>query len=137
LLATFTREFVKDELIRLVRDIARNNQTTIETQKSLFFEYGFDSLDLLDFTFNIEEIFGVKIGSSELRGKAKETMKEDDFFDDQGNISPLALEELKRNIPEIPPEKIAYGLRPEDIPKLLNIDLFIRLVWEKLTEKES
>ncbi len=89
-------------------------------------------MDLLDFTFNIEEIFGVTIGSSELRGKAKEKFKDEDIIDEEGNICEFALEELRKNIPEIPENKIKYGLRQEDIPKLLNVDVFVRIVYEKL-----
>ncbi|MCK5683101.1 hypothetical protein KAJ27_03235, partial [bacterium] len=81
-----------------------------------------------------EEEFGTKIGGNELSANTSNTLKEDDMTDENGNISNLALAELKKNIPEIPPEKIKYGLRQNDIPRLLNIDVFTRLVFDKLNK---
>lgn len=103
----------------------------IDPEKSLMLDYGLDSLDLLDFSFNIEEIFEVKIGANELRGRAKGTMPEEDMFDEDGYISQKALTALKDNIPEVDPGKLSQGLRQEDIPKLLNIKVFTRIVFDK------
>lgn len=131
------RTSISERLKDLIREITRNQEMELNSQKSLMMDYGLDSLDLLDFSFCIEESFGVKIGANELRGKAKEKMKEEDFLDYHGNISQKALDELKKSIPEIPTEHFTYGLRQEDIPKLLNIDVFVRIIFEKLQEQKS
>ncbi len=122
---------IEKELIRLVKKVLEDDAIEIDPARSLVFDYGLDSLDLLDFAFNIEERFDVKIGANELRGRAKEEMTEDVLFDEDGNLSSKALEALKNNIPEIPADKFVRGLRQEDIPTLLNINVFTRLVYEK------
>ncbi len=128
------KEDIKLKLIDIVKDILEDEELELDTTKSLIDDYDLDSLDLLDLTFNIEEEFGTKIGGNELSANTSNTLKEDDMTDENGNISNLALAELKKNIPEIPPEKIKYGLRQNDIPRLLNIDVFTRLVFDKLNK---
>ncbi len=125
------RETIEEELIRLVKVVMEDEAMEIDPDRSLMSDYGLDSLDLLDFTFNIEERYGVAIGANELRGRARDELTDDEMFDEDGAISPRALEILKRSIPEIPPDKFVYGLRQEDIPTLLNIHVFTRLVYEK------
>lgn len=130
----FDKQAIEKKLINIIREILQNDTAEIDPEKSLMMDYGLDSLDLLDFSFNIEEIFGVEIGPDELRGKANAKISKEEMVDENGNISLKALAELKKNIPEIPAEEIEYGLRPEDIPSLLNIRVFARIVIEKLNE---
>ncbi len=125
------KKTIEEELIRLVKIVLEDDAMEIDPERSLMSDYGLDSLDLLDFTFNIEERYGVTIGANELRGRAKDELTEDEMFDEDGNISSKALEILQRTIPEIPSDKFVRGLRQEDIPTLLNIKVFTRLVYEK------
>jgi|GEM_PF-4394288 len=129
-----TKQNIETELIRIIREILQDDTVEIDPDKSLMEDYGLDSLDLLDFAFNVEETFGVQIGADELRGRAEKKMAKGEMLDEDGNISPRALDEFKRNIPEIHPDAIAYGLRPENIPALLNLRVFVRIVFEKLSE---
>jgi len=128
---------IEKELIKLIQNILNDDSINIDPSKSLINDYGLDSLDLLDFSFNIEEIFGVKIGANELKVRMKAKKREFEIYDEDGNLSLRALEELRKNIPEIPPENFSYGLRPEDIPYLLNIKIFTRIVYEKLEKKKK
>ena len=130
------KQTIEKKLIKILRDILQDNTAEVDPEKSLMLEYGLDSLDLLDLSFNIEEMFGVQIGPDELRGKADTKIAKADMIDENGNISQKALEELKKNIPEISAKEFAYGLRPEAIPSLLNTKVFARIVFEKLHEEE-
>ena len=130
--ATVDKNIIETELIKIIREILKDAAAEIDPEKSLMTQYGLDSLDLLDFSFNIEEKFGVQIGPEELRGRADSRISKDEMFDENGNISNTALAELKKNIPELPAESFVYGMRPEDIPTLLNIRVFVRIVLEKL-----
>ena len=123
---------VRRRLIALAREIIEDETIAIDATLSLVREYGMDSLDLLDFSFNIEEVFGIRIGADELRGRAKGMMREEDMIDEDGCLSREALAIMQAQIPEIPPEMFVYGLRQEDIPGLLNINVFVRMVREKL-----
>lgn len=128
---------IQNRLIELVKEILEDDKIKIDPDKSLIEDYGLDSLDLLDFSFNIEEIFDVKIGKDELSGRGKTKMTKEDMLDEDGCISEAALEELKKSIPEISSAKIVKGIKPGDIPRLLNVAVFTRLIFEKLAEKHS
>lgn len=128
---------IEKQLIALVKEIMDDPKITLDPRLSLIEDYGLDSLDLLDLSFNIEEIFNVKIGKNELAGRAEQTMSKEEMFDENGCISKPALEEMKRNIPEIPAAKIVYGIKQADIPRLLNISVFTRIIFDKLTGTTS
>lgn len=128
---------IQNRLIELIKEVMENDSIDIDPMKSLIDDYGIDSLDLLDFSFNIEEIYNVKIGKDELAGRAKHNLSKDEMIDENGCIGERALEELQRRIPEIPRDKIVRGLKQSDIPRLLNIAVFTRIVYNKLTGCES
>lgn len=129
------KQHIKMTLENIVKDILEEDESfPIDSSKSLIDNYNLDSLDLLDLAFNIEAEFGVKIGANELSGNSRTTLSEDEMIDENGYITECALEELRRNIPEIPPENIRYGLRQNEIPRLLNIDVFTRIVQDKLKD---
>jgi acyl carrier protein len=130
------RNEIKDSISTIVREILQlSSADEFDTSKSLIDGFGLDSLDLLDLAFHIEERFGVKIGANELSGKAKSELREEDMIDDNGYLTEAALSEIRANIPEIPHEKTTGKLRKGDIPRLLNVDVFARLVEEKLADK--
>jgi len=131
---TYDKKNIEERLKKLIQIILEDETMDIDPEKSLILDYGLDSLDLLDFSFSIEEIFGVKIGANELRGRARGTTTEEEMFDENGYISQKALKALRDNIPEVDPGKLSHGLRQEDIPKLLNIKVFTRIVFDKCTQ---
>ena len=126
------RAEIAKALTRIAREVLEDEDQTIDPALSLVREYGMDSLDLLDFTFSIEEVYDIRIGTDELRGRAKGELTEEEMVDDNGCISRKALAIMQAQIPEIPADQFVYGLRQEDIPSLLNINVFVRLVHDKL-----
>ncbi len=129
-----TRNEIENELKNIIEDILGEEKENINSTSLLIEELGFDSLDLLDLTFNIEEKFKVKIGSDELSGRAKGKFKQSELVDEKGFLTDLSLSELKNSIPEIPADKLVHGLRENDIPKLLTIGVFVRLIEDKLVK---
>ena len=127
-----TKEEIQKDLVEIIEEILGESKPESNENTLLIEELGFDSLDLLDMTFHIEEKFGVKIGSNELSGRAKGKYKQSELVDEKGFLTELSLTELKNSIPEIPSEKLVHGLRENDIPKLLTIGVFVRLIEEKL-----
>ncbi|PKK91871.1 MAG: hypothetical protein CVV64_00130 [Candidatus Wallbacteria bacterium HGW-Wallbacteria-1] len=125
---------IKNRLVQILGQILadESDDFTVDTSRSLVEEYGLDSLDLLDFSFNIEVEYDVKIGPNELSLKAKDRISQDQVLDEDGYLTQMALDELKASVPEIPSEMFRHGLRQGDVPRLLNIDVFARLVHEKL-----
>jgi len=128
---------IREKLIEILCRVLAEDSASfkVDTSKSLIEDFGLDSLDLLDFAFNIEVDFDVKIGPNELSLRAKDRIDQSNILDEDGFLTELALDELRSSVPEIPAHMFRSGLRQTDIPRLLNIDVFARLVHDKLGEK--
>jgi len=103
----------------------------------LFDDLGAESLDLLDIVFRLEKTFGIQIprGGIQQNVLSSQGLKEDDLVKD-GVLTPLGIEKLKMEMPEVDPAKIPEGFRAEDIPTLFTVQTFINLTKRYLKEKE-
>lgn len=126
-------EEVFAKLLPLVREVtgAREDEVTLES--NLMEDLGAESLDLLDLSFLVEEEFGITIEADEFERQARQRMP-DGEYDRDGILTDEALEELKRALPEVPPEKFAPGLRKIEVPVVLNVAVFVHLIQRKLSE---
>ncbi len=129
----FTKEKIGEKLVILIQEIIEDKSVTIDQSSSLIDDYGLDSIDLLDLTFNIEQIFAVKIGNDAIRGDIEGHLSTNDVIDRTGVLSVNAIEIIKDNNPEIPSDTVFEGFAPEDIPRLLNIKLLSRIILDKMT----
>lgn len=99
----------------------------VTADASLIDDLGADSLDLLDLVFRLEQTFQIRINRGDIERRAKETLPEEDFEQD-GLLTPGAKDALRRELPEIPPERFEVVSRPSDIPRLFTARTFLRLV---------
>jgi acyl carrier protein len=103
---------------------------------SVIDDLGADSLDLLDLVFRIEKEFGVEITRGEIENKARETLSEEEFEKD-GYLTGEAKNALMNALPEVHPSKFEGNLRKNDIPRLLTVQTFLRIINEKLELKNA
>jgi acyl carrier protein len=106
----------------------------IRMEHVLMQDLGAESLDLLDLSFLIEERFGITIGSREFEDQARRRLP-GGVYEKDGFLTPEALVELRRALPEIPPARLAAGLRTLELPSLLTVSVFVHLIQRKLAEK--
>jgi acyl carrier protein len=90
-------------------------------------DLGADSLDLLDLTFQLEQRFGIRISPREIERRARERLGGAPLEID-GVYTPEALVELRRALPEVPPEELAEGLTQADLPRRLRVASMVNLV---------
>ena len=104
----------------------------------LFDDLGAESLDLLDIVFRLEKTFGIQIPRGGIQSSvlASEGVKEEDLVKD-GILTSLGIERLKKEMPEINPDRILEGFRAEDIPTLFTVQTFINLTKRYLDAKEG
>ena len=79
-----------------------------------------------------ETEYGVKIPRDGIRLAAQEGLA--DGFEKAGVLTDEALERMRILMPEVPPAKLAKGLRTHQIPELFNMESFVRLVAWRLAE---
>jgi acyl carrier protein len=104
----------------------------------LFDDLGAESLDLLDIVFRLEKTFGIQIPRGGIQSSvlASEDVKEEDLVKD-GILTPLGIERLRKEMPEINPDRIPEGFRAEDAATLFTVQTFVNLTKRHLAAKEG
>lgn len=131
-----TEQEVFEKLLPLIREVtgARNDQ--IKMESGMMQDLGAESVDLLDFSFLIEETFGITIEANEFEQQAGSRLG-DQKYEVDGVLTDAALGELKRALPEVPPEYFRPGLKKIEVPSVLNVAVFVHLIQRKLAEKSQ
>lgn len=94
-------------------------------------DLGAESIDLLDLSFRIEERFKVTIEANEIEREARQRLPGGTYEKD-GYLTEEALAEIRAAVPELDPARLVKGLRKADLPSLLNVAFFVRLIARKL-----
>ena len=131
-----TETEVFEKLLPLIREVtgARADQVTMTS--NLMADLGAESIDLLDLSFLIEETFGITIEADEFERQASQHIPGGQYERD-GYLTPEAIEELKKALPEVPPEKLRPGLKKIEIPSVLNVAVFVHLIQRKVALKQQ
>jgi len=114
----------------LLVDVLGVAPETIRLESVLVADLGAESIDLLDLTFRIEERFKVRIESNEIEREAVKRLGGAPY-EQNGLLTDEALAEIRAAAPELDASKIVKGLRKMDLPSLLTVSFFVRLVAKK------
>ena len=131
-----TQQEVFEKLRPLVSEVTGFAPDQIEMHHVLVTDLGAESLDLLDLSFLIEEAFGITIEPNELEQQAK-TRRPDVLYEKDGYLTAEALEELRSELPDVPAERLRSGLRRADLPSLLPVSTFVRIIERKVAAREA
>ena len=99
-------------------------------------DLGAESIDLLDLSFRIEETFNVTIEGNEIELEASKRLP-GGVYEKDGRLTDAALAEIRKSVPELDASKLVSGMRKLDLPSLLTVQFFVRLISRKLNEKEG
>jgi len=126
-----TDEQVFEKLLPLIREVTGARPEQITMASGLMADLGAESIDLLDLSFLIEETFNVTIETDQFEREASERIPGGEY-EREGVLTAAALEELKRALPEVPPQKLAPGLKKIELPSVLTVGVFVHLIGRKL-----
>ena len=129
-----TQDEIIQRLTPLIHEITAVPEERITPESSLFHDLGAESLDLLDLSFLIEEEFGVQLAANDLERRIRSSLPDDSAFEVNGILTPEALAELKRLLPEVPENAYPENLAHVAIPSIFNVAAFARLIAYKLEE---
>jgi acyl carrier protein len=124
--------FVK--LLPLIREVTGAKAEQVRMESGLMMDLGAESIDLLDFSFLVEEEFGITIEADEFEQQAKKRIP-GWVYENDGLLTEKALEELKKALPEVPAEYLKPGLKKIELPSVLNVAVFVHIIQRKLAEK--
>ena len=129
-----TEQKIFENLIPLIREITGAREDQIKMESGLMMDLGAESIDLLDFSFLIEETFGITIEADEFEQQAIKRTP-DGVYDNNGLLTDEALKELRKALPEVPAEYLKPGLKKIELPSVLNVAVFVHIIQRKLAEK--
>lgn len=126
-----TEKEIFEELKPVLVEVLGVPVEKIRFDSVLVSELGAESIDLLDLSFRIEEKFQVRIEGNEIEREARQRVP-DGVFERDGFLTEAALAEIRKSLPELDSRKLAKGLRKMDLPSLLTVSFFVRLIARKL-----
>jgi acyl carrier protein len=99
-------------------------------------DLGAESLDLLDLVFQLEQRFHVSISPSDIERRARARLDGRPFEID-GVYTADAVSELRKVLPEVPPDELAEGLTVAELPRTFRVRTMANLVSRLLEEKSG
>ena len=130
-----TEKEVFERLLPLVREVTGARADQVAMTSNFMEDLGAESIDLLDLSFLIEENFGITIEADEFERQASGQVPEGRYERD-GYLTPEAIEELRKALPEVPPDKLRPGLKKIEVPSVLNVAVFVHLIQRKVAQKQ-
>jgi acyl carrier protein len=129
-----------DEILKTVRgavaEVLGREEDEVQANSSLMNDLNAESLDFLDLLFRLESAFGIKIPRGGIQRATQGSLTEAEF-QQNGILTPAALERLRVLMPEVDPARLKTGLTVREIPTLFTPETFARLVAWRIGELES
>ncbi|MBF0499197.1 MAG: acyl carrier protein [Candidatus Riflebacteria bacterium] len=125
------------EIFEKLRDLIKNvlgiASDKIRMESALVTDLGAESIDLLDLSFLIEDTFGIVIEPNEFEKDVKKRIP-GGAYEKDGYLTDEAIAELRMALPEVDQSRLTKGLRKAEIPSLLTVSVFVRLIARKISE---
>ncbi len=129
-----TVETVFPKVRAIVADVLAIEEDDIHLNSRLIGDLGAESIDFLDFIFQLEREFKIKIPRGQLEKKARGSLDESEF-EEGGVITDKGIQALKTFLSEVPEEAFSKKMKTSEIPLLFTVETFCKLVVSALSEK--
>ena len=130
-----TDDEVLQKLLPLIGEVTGVPDDQIRWDSVLMSDMGAESLDLLDLSFLVEERFGILLEADAIERQATQRMG-DVPYEQDGVLTEAGLTELRRALPELDGPRLVHPFRKTEIPSLLTVGVFVRLIQRKLQAAE-
>lgn len=125
----------KEEIFGVVKEglveVLGVDEDSITMDSSLYDDLGAESLDLIDLFFRIEKEINVRITMGEIQKVLQGDIPEEEFFDENGIVTPVALVHLQKLIPDRNLPEIAEELDQVKIFSLFTVRHLIDMIADK------
>ncbi len=129
----------KTEVFELIKETIVEscgvNEEEVLPNSTLFADLNINSIDMMDILYTVEMEYDISIRVSDIEQEARAAMGGKDFEQD-GFITPDGLEILKEKYPEIPADKLVYGITITDLLMLITVDSMVSMVVQKIEAQE-
>jgi len=111
----------------IIADALARDRAEVRPESRLIADLGAESIDFLDIVFRIEQAFAIQIPRGQILDEARGELSQDEFQRD-GVLTPAGLARMRTVLDEVPAERIAAGLRIDDVPQLFTVATFCKAV---------
>ncbi|HBS28526.1 MAG TPA: acyl carrier protein [Phycisphaerales bacterium] len=124
-----TRDDILSKIKEVLVDALGVDEDEVTPEARLTKDLGAESIDFLDITFKLEQVFGFKIPQGEL---FPESAAQDPQYVADGKVTPKGLTEMKRKLPHIDFSEFEKNPRLADIGNVFTVDVLVNYVERKL-----
>ena len=124
------------KVVPIVADVLAIDESEVELNKRLVADLGAESIDFLDFIFQLEKTFSVKIPRGQIEKQARGQLT-DEEFEQKGLVTEKGLLELRKTLSEVPEENFKSGLKVNEIPMLFTVETLCKLVVNAKVKQEE
>jgi len=104
------------------------SEDEVQPGTTLMDELGAESIDLLDVLFRLERKLGVKVKAADIAAWVQGDIPEGDFGGDDGMVTPAALAQLKKIMPQVDFDQLNGQLETDRVMMLFTIENLADLV---------
>jgi acyl carrier protein len=101
---------------------------------SSLFALGAESLDMVDMAFTLENEYQIQFPRTDILERLTQSLDASELVDD-GVITDLGLDLLRKGMPELDPDVIKPGLRDIDVAQMITVGSFARITQRLLDAK--
>lgn len=121
-------------VVECVAKVVDAEPAGIKAGDRIIADLGADSLDLLDLIFQLEQRFDIRIKPRDIERRAQVELGGAPM-EIGGIYTPQALAQLRRVLPEVPPEELHDKLMPSRLAYSFRVQTFVNLVARLLPEQ--
>src|SRR5437879_69816 len=111
----------------IIADVLVIDEDEIKPTSRLVTDLGAESIDFLDFIFQLEKTFAIKIPRGQLEKNARGDLSEEEFAV-SGVVTPRGLETLRSYFSEVPETYFKNAMKVAEIPLLFTVETFCKVV---------
>ena len=108
-------------------------EAEVRPETTLMDELGAESIDLLDILFRLERKLGIKVKAADVAAYVQGDIPEGDFGDEHGKVTPAALAQLQKIMPQVDFDKLNGQLETDKVMMLFSVDNLATLVSARAT----
>lgn len=120
----------------IVADVLAIDEESINLNSRLIADLGAESIDFLDFIFQLEREFKIKLPRGQLEKKARGSLEESEF-EEGGYISEKGMAVLRNFLSEVPADAFSKKMKVNEIPLLFTVETFCKRVVEAIAEAKQ
>jgi acyl carrier protein len=133
---TVTEDTILEVVRTAVAEAMFVDKDEVQPTTTIFGDLGAESIDLLDIMFRVERQTGVKLEIEDLTRYIQGDLKDEEFWNGQGRVTPAGLAHLKSAIPGFKLDALGDDVTPETLFAQITVQYVADRVTD-LAERKS